>query len=609
MYNNKRSCFAALLLMGFLFTTNTHGVPEPNEALTHTWDNDITIPSLLDPQDSGTNQIQLPANIFIPLSEKPTNGFPAIIFINSWTLNEHQYKALGKTYSDNGYVVLSYTTRGFQGSPGLVDTAGAKDIYDAKESISWLIDNYPVNQNAIAMAGISYGSGIALLTATQDERLAAVIAMSTWGSLRESLWAGETPQETWLDILLGTVGWPFGKAEPEMGEMADNMWEHKNIDETLAWAAARSPITYIDQINARTSPPAIYVANNLQDYLFQPNSIIEFLGKFEGPWRADFSFGIHGQGEAGGVLGEEDNYPWTNATAWLDHHLKGVDNGIDKIDKISTVVHSRSRGASKKRESFDDLPVTTSEHDINLTLVPFGDNTGFLSSSIAPVMDVIQSIDTTDSRVGSSGVGWASLGAGLRFPIDEIDPTNAIIFSTGTLTDSIYLRGEATLTIWANVEHNSQFFAYLLALNEDTGQAHWIGHAPLSWHLPEGESELPDTPVELEFGFYWTANDINSGEKLILVVDGHDPDYWRYPDTPATNTFIFGDQYPANLTIPRTLTINDITSLEFPEGYNNSRSSTSGNNDASYSGSNGGAFGGLMLLLLGSFSLRRLRKA
>jgi len=587
---------AALFFIGLAAHNTSYGTPEENSENTHTWDNAITIPVLLSPQtEFSTEQIYLPANIFIPLSLKPEQGYPAIIFINSWALNETQYKSQAKKFASDGYIVLSYTTRGFRGAPGLIDTAGPKDIADASSAITWLIDNYPVDANSIALGGISYGSGIALLAATQDSRVAAVIAMSTWGSLLESLWGGETPQETWLDILLGVAGWPIGRPDPEILEMVDNMFNHQNIAETLAWGNARSPIRYIEQINSRERMPAVYVSNNLHDYLFQPNSIIEFLTQYTGPWRLDLNVGTHGTGEASGLAGSNTSYPWVIAKAWLNHYLKGEKNNIDQRGKVNTVVHSRTReGAPGIRESFEGLPVTDIVNDLVFTLVPQGDNTGSLSTVPATIMDVEQRINTTKQQVGSGGIFGALQGAGLRVQFDEIDAEKALIFTTEVLEETLYLRGSASLSFFAKVEHNSQFFAYLLAYNEDTGKAHWIGHSPLTWHLPEGEVEAPSDPIALSMTFYWTANDIDKGEKLVLIIDGKDGDYWRYNDTPETNLFVFGNEYPAELVLPRTLGITPFLPLDDQESVDSSRGA---NGSAAESGGVGGSINWLFLLV------------
>lgn len=593
----------SILLLIVLSTHNIgHGSPKENIGGTYTWDNAITIPTLLTPRNDFSNeQIYLPANIFVPLSPQPKNGYPALVFVNSWAMDESQYKSQAQKFANDGYIVLSYTTRGFRGSPGLIDTAGPKDIADTSSAITWLIDNYPVDVDSIALGGISYGSGIALLTAIQDSRVAAVIAMSTWGSLTESLWGGETPQETWLDILLGASGWPIGRPNPEMREMADNMFNYKNIIQTLSWANTRSPIHYIEKFNNHERMPAVYVSNNLHDYLFQPNSIIEFLAQYNGPWRLDLNSGIHGTGEASGLLGSNTSYPWVIAKAWLNHYLKNEENNINHRGKVNTVVQSRTpKGTSNIRESFLDLPVTDVADDLVFTLVPQGDNTGFLSTAPATIMDVEQHINTTKQQVTSGGIFGALQGAGLRTQLDEVKEEHALIFTTDTLEETIHLRGSASLSLYAKVEHSSQFFAYLLAYNEATGKAHWIGHSPLTWHLPEGETEAPYAPTEISMNFYWTANDIDKGDKLVLIIDGKDGDYWRYKDTPESNIFVFGNEYPAKLALPRTLGITPFLPLVDLENTDNSRGANGGN---AGNGAAGGSFnwaflwGSLLLLV------------
>lgn len=54
--------------------------------------------------------ITLAANIFVP------NGLeglaPAVIFINSWGLNEYEYLQQAADLAEKGYIFLSYSSRG-----------------------------------------------------------------------------------------------------------------------------------------------------------------------------------------------------------------------------------------------------------------------------------------------------------------------------------------------------------------------------------------------------------------------------------------------------------------------------------------------------------------
>src|SRR3954447_12619863 len=70
----------------------------------------------------------LKANVIEPTSP---GRHPAIVFINSWGLNDLEYLAQAQLLAAGGYTVLSYTTRGFWGSGGKIDTAGPLDLADA----------------------------------------------------------------------------------------------------------------------------------------------------------------------------------------------------------------------------------------------------------------------------------------------------------------------------------------------------------------------------------------------------------------------------------------------------------------------------------------------
>ncbi len=607
---------ARVLLCAFLlgqFPSAT-AAPTVSEDGLYTYDNDIVIPTPLDPFDpDNTEEINLPANIHVPITNDPQQTFPLIVFVNSWTLNEFQYGVQARAFARKGYITLSYTTRGFQKAPGLVDTAGPKDIVDLRRALDWAIEHYPVDENAIGLAGISYGSGIVLITAMQDERVKAVVPMSTWGSMVESLWAGQTPNYTWIQLLVGS-GSIMGKLDPIVKENYRNMRLHQNVGPTIDWGNLRSPIHYIELANNRQNKPAIYVSNNLHDYLFQPNSIIEFLERYQGEWRLDLNYGTHGQGEAAGLSESGGhNYPWRNAHAWFDHYLKGIDNGIDRLKKVNTFVKSRSFKLVSNRESFDNLPVADPNDQLVLHLSSNGNHMGRLSPQPFNGYQEL-SFDTTDSTINAGNIMGAINASDRHWKLDDIDLNHATVFVSEPLENGLYLRGEAVVNFYAEVQNSTQYFGYLLDLDPNSGDAYFIGHAPLTWHRPDGDTVDPNHPVQLELEFYWTAHDVNPGNQLVLVIDGEDPDYWRYEDeiaTPEENTLILSTQYPATLSLPRIREPVAFQSLEDPTGEQSSPDRQSNGTDEVY-GPTGGSINlwylVLMVILtsLRTFTLQRL---
>lgn len=609
----KRVAFA---VTGLCLASAVHAASYTSEEGLWSYNEDVFVPTQQDPEDpSNTNTIELPANVFVPTTTKPGQRFPAVIFINSWTLNEQEYGPIARELADRGYVVLRYTTRGFWSSPEFIDTAGNKDVADARNAISFIINNYPVDPDKIGLSGTSYGSGISLNTAMQDERVAAVLATSTWGSLKDSLWPNQTPIEDWMNVLINTSKRPIGHQDPEIMLNLENLHEHKNVSETIDWAMERSPINYIDQANARERKPAVYVTNNLHDYLFHPNTILDFLAKYEGPWHIDFNFGIHGTGEAPGLTGkEETSFVWQNGFAWFDHYLKGVDNYIDQVDRVTTRVKSSVGGS---RDSFPTLPVNTDVVTVHADPV-VGTQGGVLTDS-ATANAESPTFDSSHDVVWTGGLSGAQMMSSHMYKLEDIDREGALVFTGPVLSENMYLRGAPVLHFSAYVQHNIQYFGYLLDLDPATGEAHWIGHGPFSWHRPEGTSEDPSEPVDISLEMFWTAHDIAAGHQLVLVVDGADFEYFRYADSPTEHHVVIDSVHPMSVDIPviqqrKVLdTIERRAELaaraeEEAEAANDPSRGSNGNGD-SY-GPGGGSFDLALLALAGLLTRRgrRLRK-
>lgn len=568
------------------------------------YDDNITIPTLQDPENAVDGAaIYLPANIYVPAMTTPGQLFPAIVFVNSWGADETEYGPQAETLVKKGYVVLRYTTRGFHGSPEYIDTAGNKDIADASNAITFLVDNYPVDPAKIAIGGTSYGSGISLITAMKDERVAAVIATSTWGSLKTSLWANETPKNVWINLLMASSENPDGNRDPEIEKNLENLHNHENIDATMAWALERSPLSYESLANARANKPAIYVANSLHDYLFHPNSIVEFLENYQGPWHADFSFGTHAGGEMSGLMGkDEESFVWQNAYAWLDHYLKDENNYIDAVKKVSVRVKSTTGQA---RDSFSGLPVN--DDVITYFADPLsGSQGGELNLSGTWNADT-PSTDSGYDTVWTGGVSGATWMSARYYRLEDIDPRGALIYTSPVLSEAMFLRGAPVLTFSAYVQHNTQFFAYLLDLNPVSGEAHWIGHGPLTWHRPEGATEDPAEPVSLSLEMFWTAHDIAAGHQLVLVVDGADEEYYRYDDTPVQNQWVIDVNHPMAVEIPVISYRHSLDTMEIQAAKAEKEAAEAENGDRNVNGEGpvygpgGGAWNGLILAGLSMF--------
>lgn len=221
--------------------------------------------------------VVLKANVIEPGGPGP---HPAVVFVNSWGLNDLEYLAQATKLAQRGYTVLSYTTRGFWGSGGQIDTAGPKDVGDVSTVIDWMLANTTADAARIGIAGVSYGAGISLIAAAHDPRIKAVTAMSAWTDLVYSLYGNQTRhlQATGLlDVAAKLTGHP----SPELTQMIDDMYTNQNIGQVEAWARVRSASTYLDQLNANGT--AVYIANAFGDSLFAPDQLVDFYNRLTVP--------------------------------------------------------------------------------------------------------------------------------------------------------------------------------------------------------------------------------------------------------------------------------------------------------------------------------------
>lgn len=80
---------------------------------------------------------------------------------------------------DAGYAVLLYDSRGC-GESGGIFGVGATEDRDVRGAVAFLKTAGGASAAKIAVLGVSLGAGDALLAAARDERIAAVIADSSW---------------------------------------------------------------------------------------------------------------------------------------------------------------------------------------------------------------------------------------------------------------------------------------------------------------------------------------------------------------------------------------------------------------------------------------------
>ena len=459
---------------------------------------------------------QLAGNVFIPQATTPDETFPAIIFINSWAMEEHEYLVQAALFASEGYIVLSYSARGWGLSGGLIDVAKPADVQDLSAAIDWLEANTPVDMNNIGAAGMSYGAGISLLGIADEPRLKTVASMSGWGSLNRALYEQETPSLVWGAILTALAY--IGRPDPAIAEGFADLLLQQNIPAIMALNDLSSPIKYVSKINARQAP--VYFSNNWDDDLFKPNSILDMFSQLTGPKHLDLNQGIHISAELPGLLGL-DNYTWNNVHAWFDYWLKGVNNGFMSQPAVTMEVKHTSNTvtfASWPSSTVKTKTFYLGPRAFNLSLK------GTLNSSAnsKSFTDVILSgLDTlaTSGRVPVIDQLLEPV-VPIAVPTSAINVVNGIVYQSAALSSGIKLRGIPKLNIWITPSRaQAELVVYLYDVNS-LGIGTLITHGPVSLH-----SATPGKAIQLAMELSATAWNVAAGHKLAIVIDTYDPLY------------------------------------------------------------------------------------
>ncbi|MEU3482732.1 CocE/NonD family hydrolase [Streptomyces sp. NPDC033754] len=474
---------------------------------------------------AGEGGTVLKANVVTPAGAGASARLPLIVLPTSWAMPQIEYLAQAKKLADSGYIVVSYNSRGFWQSGGEIETAGPKDIADASKVIDWALANTPADAGHVGMAGVSYGAGISLLTAAHDPRVKAVAALSGWADLIESIYSGRT-QHLQAAALLGGAGYLTGRPGPELKEILGDFLSSNldKEDEMIAWGRERSPVTYLDRINANGA--AIMLGNAWGDTIFPPNQYASFYEKLTGPKRLEFRPGDHATAEATGLFGLP-NDTWTNAHRWFDRHLKGVDNGIDREQPVQ--LKSRSTDGYEGYPDWKSVHANQRKFDLDGTQRVWANVDSGANGGITLLTNLLDQFLRTPPTVSVPLLPRAFAGV---WQSERYDTPQRV-------------RGTAKVhTTVTSTKESGTLVAYLYDVGP-LGVGKLVANAPYTFH-----GKTPGKPFAVDLELFSTAYDVPAGHRLALVVDTVDPLYIEHNPTGAQLTFSSPWADPSYVSVP-----------------------------------------------------------
>nr|WP_041825187.1 CocE/NonD family hydrolase [Streptomyces sp. SID5468] len=490
----------------------------------------------------GSGGITLKANVLTPAGADGTHRYPAVILPSSWALNDLEYLAQAERLADSGYVVVSYTSRGFWLSGGRIEVGGAPDVADVSKVVDWTLAHTPADPAHIGMAGVSYGAGLSLLGAAHDKRIKAVVALSGWADLVGSIYSGRT-QHLQAAAVLGASGYLTGRPGDQLQRtLADFLASRYDKEaDMITWGKERSPATYVSQLNANGT--AVMLGNAWGDSLFNPNQLADFYERLRTPKRLELRPGDHATAEATGLFGLP-NDAWTDARRWLDHYLKGADNGVDREAPVR--LESRTGGGYEGYPSWSAVASRTERLALGARNAL---GTGALGGGAAPGWST--TIGTAFDSGADGGIVFLSQ---LADQLAKVPPMASIpllprqvaaVWQSAPSATARRIRGTVHLhTTLTSTADRSTVVAYLYDVDA-LGVGRLVTHAPRTYvGQPAGR------PVTVDLDLFSTAYDVPAGHRLALVVDTADPLYITHNPAGSRLTFSSPAGDPSWLSVP-----------------------------------------------------------
>jgi len=476
---------------------------------------------------------------------EPTTGqgpYPLVVMPSSWMLNKLEYAGRGMTMARRGYVVVSYTSRGFWESGGLIDHGEAATVKDLSTVIDWALRNTASDPSRIGASGISYGGGVSLLAAAQDPRIKAVAGLSTWADAAESSFPNQTANAQFAWFSAGGAALT-GRPGPAMQTLIDKIADGDTDGGVRGFnttAIERSPSSYVSRFNANGT--AILLANGFNDSLFPPNQLVKFFNQLTGKKQLMLVQGDHTTADLPGAAGLP-NAVYDRVERWFDRQLKGVNNGVDGEAPITL------QSFQKQTLSFD------SWQQVQAPLARWGMSAPAGLSRVGELKSGSfngwsHSIRTGVYTIANNGPIFLSgffqdFGVPPLTAIPLITRSGAGIWQTAAMDRDRVLAGMPHLRITVKPsQRDVTLQTYLYSVNA-LGIGQLVSYQPYSLrNVTAGQ------PRTLDIDLQASAFTIKRGNRLALVIDTSDPRFADLTRSGGTVEFSSPASAPSQFSVP-----------------------------------------------------------
>jgi ABC-2 type transport system ATP-binding protein len=507
------------------------------------------------PEPDGT-AVQLDTTLYLP-DQTPA---PAVLLAQGFGGDKSGLAGTAQTLAKHGYVVLAYTARGFGNSGGFIHFDSPKyEVHDAELLVDHLQQLPQVEKDKIAVAGSSYGGGLALLLAAYDKRIKAVAADITWNDLQQALFPNGVFKKLWTGTLFGN-GFTTAIAPSLGGDVTGNAADisppkQDSVscgrfapDICAAYqAAARTgvPNTALQQVMRAASPAGVLnritaptlLTQGEQDSLFplsQADANAKGIAKNGTPVRVVWRPGGHDNSSRGGDVATGAMLDWFGS---VFHGSVSTKQPFEFSEQGALLSSSSGRLRQQVRQAPGYPGIDgTQQKTTSLNLIGPSQQIGAPAGGTPAAITAVPGLSGILSEFGGLTSATAALSA---------IPAQTASFISPKITKSLLISGPSSVRVTITT-HNSTDATLFVALRDVGSDGTFVLPAQLVTPL-RVTGLTPGTPRTVTVPLPSVVRTVQPGHRIVLDVATTD---FAYQLPQNARTYTIGLASGGALTVP-----------------------------------------------------------
>lgn len=464
--------------------------------------------------------VSLDTSVCTPDGNPPTDGWPGVILVHGHGDAATKARSLprGRRLADRGYVTVSYSVRGQGGSEGLVHHMQARELFDLQDVVAWSLRELPIHPERLGVAGSSQGGWHAYMAAAHCPQVATVVPENIFTHFDEFAVHNGCLTKWFFTRTMRRRILTAGLQEQARRWALDGDWFR--IREAVN---ATSPIHFVDRI---TCP--VFIVHGWHDVGMPPNEALEMYERLNVPKKLYLGGGGHdGQDDPEALKLREGL-----VDRWLDHWLKGEDNGIIDEPPITYV-----RRPGWEHVDADAIPAVEGE-----TRTLYLHAGGKLSDSAPTQPDTHANVNNVpvDPDYGLAG----AIGDDLE-GVPKALKREVVSFETEPLAETVEILGTARFTLHTMPNRTiTQVNAELIDVAPDGSET------PITRSQWGTRTAEPGRHLEVAFDARTIGYRVDAGHLIRLSVSNYDHEYAFPFFEPFVARLYHDNARPSSVAIP-----------------------------------------------------------